>query len=85
VASPRREIRRLLAETGAGILAADEPPHLLAGALNGLGEEAIARMRAAALEAAERLNWDAEAGRLVAAVEAAHRGSRTARSRAGEA
>ncbi len=72
LASPRREIRTLLDEIGAGLFAEPDPGSV-AAALNALTEDALIGMRRAALAAARALNWDAEKRLLVGAVEEAHR------------
>jgi glycogen synthase len=69
LATPRAEIAAVLRETGAGCLA-ELTPQALAECLNGLDRGAIDGMRAAALEAAKRFNWQREKSRLVEAIDA---------------
>jgi glycosyltransferase involved in cell wall biosynthesis len=79
LATPRREIRTILDETGAGLVA-DLDPTALALALNGITEDDIVRMRQSALHAAQHLNWESERQVLVQAVEDAHRHRRSTRA-----
>lgn len=80
LASPRTEIRKVIEEAGAG-LTVELTPRALATALNGVAADDIVRMRRAALQAAQRLNWEAERRVLVDVVEETHRLRRTAHHR----
>lgn len=61
------EMARLVGETKAGVLVADTSPEAIASALNPLTSARLDEMRRASLEAAKRLNWEAEAPPVLAA------------------
>lgn len=65
------EMAALLKDTGAGFTLGDGSPKAITAALNALTREDIDRMRAAALEAAKRYNWEAEAAPVIDAYLAA--------------
>lgn len=65
------EMVTLLDDTGAGFNLGDGSEGAISAALNALTREDIDRMRAAALEAAKRYNWDAEAAPVMDAYLAA--------------
>lgn len=65
------EMTTLLYDTGAGFSLGDGSPAAIASAVNGLTREGIDHMRAAAIKAAKRYNWDAEAGPVIDAYLAA--------------
>lgn len=65
------EMTALLDDTGAGFSIGDGSPAAITAAINGLSREAIDRMRSAALAAARRYNWDAEAAPVIDAYRAA--------------
>jgi hypothetical protein len=61
----------LLRDTGAGFSLGDGSPQAITAALTALTREDINRMRAAALEAARRYNWQAESAPVIDAYLAA--------------
>lgn len=65
------EMVTLLDDTGAGFSLGDGSEGAISAALNALTRDDIDRMRAAALEAAKRYNWDAEAAPVMDAYLAA--------------
>jgi glycosyltransferase involved in cell wall biosynthesis len=65
------EMTALLYDTGAGFSLGDGSASAIAAALNAVMPEDISRMRAAALEAAKRYNWDTEAAPVIDAYLAA--------------
>jgi glycosyltransferase involved in cell wall biosynthesis len=64
------EMRRLVAETGAGFLATDASAQAITDAVNALTPEGIAAARAAALNAARRYNWETESAPVLDRFEA---------------
>jgi glycosyltransferase involved in cell wall biosynthesis len=67
LATPRREMASILAETGAGRLT-NLDAHSIAQSLNLLTHEAINGMKSNAIEAAKSLNWEHEKSVFVSAV-----------------
>ncbi len=65
------EMVTLLNDTGAGFSLGDGSPAAIGAAINSLTRPEIDRMRAAALEAAKRYNWDTEATPVIDAYLAA--------------
>lgn len=65
------EMVTLLNDTGAGFSLGDGSPAAITAAINSLTRPEIDRMRAAALEAAKRYNWDTEAAPVIDAYLAA--------------
>ncbi len=61
------EMGALVRETGAGIAIPEATPEAIAHAMNSLSMERLNQMKAAALEAAQRFHWDAEAAPVLSA------------------
>lgn len=66
-----KEMSSLIRDTGAGFSLGDGSPRAIASAISALTHADIDRMRAAALEAAKRYNWNAESAPVIDAYLAA--------------
>lgn len=65
------EMKRIVEETGAGLIIADETPEAIAQAIDGLDVETVIRHRAGARMAAEQLCWENESKKLLEIAERA--------------